>query len=86
MKRMLIAGCMIFAFFLSLCAFAQEKTIDQLTEESVAKCKETASTKPTAAMIVEKVTKACTMIEKDGESAFSKFRGKDSEFIFAGTY
>ena len=37
-------------------------------------------------MIIEKVDEACKLVEKDGEAAFAKFKGKDSDFIFAGTY
>jgi signal transduction histidine kinase len=37
-------------------------------------------------MIVGKVDEACALLEKEGKAAFPKFLGKDSPFIFAGTY
>ena len=37
-------------------------------------------------MIKEKVKKACEILEKDGKKGFAKFKGKDSDFLFAGTY
>jgi cytochrome c len=58
----------------------------KLAEESAAFCKTTAQTKATPQMIVEKVKEACALIEKEGAKAFPKFQGKDSKFIFAGTY
>lgn len=57
-----------------------------LTDESIARCQETASTKATQDMIVEKVNAACALLKAEGTAAFRKFRGKDSEFLFAGTY
>ena len=63
-----------------------EKSAEELAKESEAACIASASTKVTQALIVEKVTKACALLEKEGKAAFGKFKGKDSEFIFAGTY
>jgi signal transduction histidine kinase len=60
--------------------------LQALTDESIAKCQATASTKATAEMIVEKVNAAVALIQAEGEAAFATFRGKDSEFLFAGTY
>jgi len=37
-------------------------------------------------MIMDKVDKAAALLQKEGKAAFTKFKGKDSEFIFAGTY
>ncbi len=44
------------------------------------------STKPTPQMVMDKVNKAAALLGKEGKAAFPKFQGKDSEFIFAGTY
>jgi cytochrome c len=60
--------------------------VKKLAEESEAYCSSSATTKPTPQMIVGKVDEACKLIEKDGKKAFSKFKGKGSCFIFAGTY
>ncbi len=63
-----------------------EKSPDELAKETEEACAASAKTKPTFEMITEKVNKACALLEKEGKAAFPKFKGKDSEFIFAGTY
>lgn len=57
-----------------------------VTEESKAYCASTAITKPSPEMIVDKVNDACLLLSNDGKKAFPKFKGKNSTFIFAGTY
>ncbi|MGD9200682.1 MAG: cache domain-containing protein [Chitinispirillia bacterium] len=58
----------------------------KITEESIAKCKATSSVKATPEMIIEKVEQACVLVEKKGKKAFPAFKGKNSDFLFAGTY
>ncbi len=58
----------------------------ELYKESIEKCKLPVETKPTVKLIMEKVTMGCKMIEMYGKDAFLDFKGKDSEFLFAGTY
>jgi signal transduction histidine kinase len=58
----------------------------KLAQESETFCASTASTKPTPEMIISKVNEACVLVEKEGTKSFSKFKGKNSTFIFAGTY
>jgi cytochrome c len=58
----------------------------KLAEESEAYCAATATTKPTPKMIMDKVDEACALLSKEGKKAFPKFKGKNSTFIFAGTY
>ena len=83
--RMWIAVfCFIFLFG-AIPALAQTSPED-LAKESEAACVASASTKPTPEMIADKVEKACALLQKEGVEAFPKFKGKDSEFIFAGTY
>ncbi|MBF0499548.1 MAG: cache domain-containing protein [Candidatus Riflebacteria bacterium] len=65
---------------------AADPTVEELQKESEARCTETAKDKPTPVIIMEKVDKACELLAKDGAAAFSKFKGKDSDFIFCGTY
>jgi cytochrome c len=65
--------------------FAQNSP-DELAKESEAYCASTASVKPTPQMIIDKVNAACELLKKEGKAAFPKFQGKDSEFIYAGTY
>ncbi len=72
---------------MSVSAFAQASpAAKRLAEESEEKCAQTASTKPTPEMIMDKVAAGCELIEEKGKAAFSKFKGKHSEFLFAGTY
>ena len=61
-------------------------TPEELAKESEQACAASASVKATPEMVIEKVNKACELISKEGKAAFPKFKGKDSEFIFAGTY
>jgi len=76
--------CSVFLFS-AIPAFAQ-KTPDELAKESEAACVASESTKATSQMIIDKVEKAAALLQKEGKAAFPKFKGKDSEFIFAGTY
>jgi hypothetical protein len=58
-----------------------------LAAESEKQCAATAKDKPTAPdVIVAKVKEACTLLEKEGPASFPKFQGKDSPFIYEGTY
>lgn len=59
---------------------------DLITQESIDKAKSTETIKPTAQMIKEKVNMAVALIEKEGEASFPKFKGKNSDFIYSGTY
>ncbi len=63
-----------------------EQTRAELAKESAAKAAATASTKATPELIVEKVNLGCEVLGKEGAGALSRFKGKDSDFIFAGTY
>lgn len=38
------------------------------------------------AVIIAKVNEACALLQKEGLAAFPKFSGKDSAFIYEGTY
>lgn len=65
---------------------AQQKSVEDLQKETVAACTATAKDKITVEKIKEMVDKACVLLEKEGTAAFPKFKGKDSPFIFCGTY
>ncbi|MCP4547411.1 MAG: hypothetical protein GY835_13215 [bacterium] len=55
--------------------------------ESEAYCKTTATKEATSPnVIIAKVEAGCKLLEKEGLAALPKFCGKDSEFIFNGTY
>jgi cytochrome c len=63
-------------------------TAEDLAKESSAYCAQTAkdAAKLTPQMIIEKVDQACKLVEEKGVQAFAAFQGKDSPFIFCGTY
>lgn len=81
---LIVAFCALFLFN-AIPALAQ-KTPDELAKESEDSCLASASTKPTPQMVMDKVNKAAVLLQKEGKAAYPKFKGKDSEFIFAGTY
>ena len=88
MNRFRIAVLAVFFVtfgFLTLPALA-DKTPDELAKETEEACEATAATKPTPQMIMDKVNQACALLQKEGKAGFSKFSGKGSEFVFAGTY
>jgi cytochrome c len=59
---------------------------EQLAKESEEAAAASAKDPITADLIVKKVEKAAELLQKEGKAAFPKFKGKNSEFIFAGTY
>ncbi len=60
---------------------------EMLAAESEATVSATIKQTPTMpATIVAKVDEACALLEKEGPAAFAKFKGKDSHFLFDGTY
>jgi hypothetical protein len=75
----LIAGCVIYTH-----GWAQ--TPAELAAESIAYCRTTATTAPTPEMIMAKVDRGASLLEKEGSAAFPKFMGQGSDFLFAGTY
>jgi cytochrome c len=88
MKRI---GIAVLVVFFSTCGFQTlfalaDKTPDELAKETEEACEATAATKPTPQMIMDKVNQACALLQKEGKAGFSKFQGKDSQFVFAGTY
>jgi hypothetical protein len=67
-------------------AAADAPSPEDLAKESEARCVATAAQKPTPQQIMQKVDEGVALLEKEGEAAFPKFKGKDSPFIFGGTY
>jgi signal transduction histidine kinase len=82
----MIKEAVIVMFVITLCFGQVTESTKKLAQESEIFCASTASTKPTPQMLMDKVTEGCKLIEKEGKKAFSKFKGKGSNFIFAGTY
>lgn len=70
----------------SLAAADPAPEIMALAAESEAKCVATEKDVPTPQQIIDKVKEGAALVAKEGKGAFLKFRGKDSPFIFAGTY
>ncbi len=58
----------------------------ELAKESEARCTATAGDKATPHLVMQKVKEAAALVEKEGRAAFPKFKGKDSPFLFCGTY
>jgi cytochrome c len=83
-KGLISVFCLV--FLLSAIPALAQKTQDEMAKESEEACAASASTKATPQMVMDKVEKAAALLQKEGKAAFPKFRGKDSEFIFAGTY
>jgi signal transduction histidine kinase len=75
-----------FAFFLVAIPALAEQPPAELAKESVQALMASASTPATPQLVVEKVNKAAALLQKEGKAAFPKFQGKESEFIFGGTY
>lgn len=67
---------------------AADTTAAALAAESEAYCSSTINNdRPTPpSVVVQKVKEACALLEKEGPAAFPKFSGKNSPFIYEGTY
>ncbi len=82
MNRIIICLCAVLLMTQPL--YADEAS---LAEESEAYVKTTAPDKPTSPqLIVDKVNEACIHLQAEGVGAYPKFKGKDSKFLFEGTY
>lgn len=58
----------------------------EVNKQSLDKEKATAGDKATAQLVEQKVRDACKLLEKEGSAAFPKFYGKNSPYLFSGTY
>jgi cytochrome c len=81
-----LLGLGVAAFILQTGPAWAQKSVEDLQKETVAACADSAKNKITIDKIKETVDKACVLLEKEGTEAFPKFKGKDSAFIFCGTY
>lgn len=82
-----ICACAILIVQLASAPASDEKSAADLAKESEAYCKSTVMERPTPPnLIIEKVNAACELLQREGSSAFSKFKGEGSEFLFEGTY
>lgn len=69
-------------------AVAKDAAAAALAAESETYCVSTTrKDRPTPpGIVVKKVKEACALLEKEGPAAFPKFSGKNSPFIYEGTY
>lgn len=81
-----LLGLLVAAIILQMGPAWAQQSAEDLQKETVAACADSAKDKVTIEKIKEMVDKACVLLEKEGTEAFPKFKGKDSEFIFCGTY
>lgn len=65
---------------------AAEADLDAIAKETEAACAASAKDKATPEVLMAKTREAAALLEKEGDAAFAKFRGKDSPFVFCGTY
>ncbi len=59
---------------------------EELAKASAEFCSSTDGQPITTDMVVDKVKAAVSILNAEGAAAYPKFMGKDSEFIFGGTY
>jgi signal transduction histidine kinase len=78
--------CVVFLFAAHSAAFAASAEEQALAKESEAKCLSTVADSVTPQLIMKKIKEAVALVEKDGKKSFSQFKGKNSPFIFSGTY
>ncbi|MBN8525268.1 MAG: cache domain-containing protein [Planctomycetes bacterium] len=67
-------------------ACSAEVDLEALAKETEVAAAASAKDKATPEIIMAKTREAAALLEKDGDAAFDKFRGKDSPFVFCGTY
>jgi len=87
-KGMILVSIMAVSviFFAGLSSVAAEITPAELAKASEAKAVATSKDPLTTELIMKKVDEAVALLGKKGEAAFPEFQGKDTKFIFAGTY
>ena len=87
-KKMIFVSIVAIAaiFFIGLGSVAAEMTADELAKESEARAVATSKDPLTTDLIMKKVDKAVALLGAKGAAAFPEFQGKETDFIFAGTY
>jgi len=76
----------LLVFFVNPATAELDAQAKALLQGSIAQAKETSVVKPTAEMVVAKVEQAAQLVAELGPASFPRFKGADSEFIYAGTY
>ncbi len=88
-RRILSASALAFLLGTVGRLIAADTTAAALAAESEAYCTSTINRdgRPTPpSVVIQKVKEACALLEKEGPAAFPKFSGKNSPFIYEGTY
>jgi signal transduction histidine kinase len=67
-------------------ATAADVDLDVIAKETETACAASAADKATPELLMAKTREAAALLEQEGDAAFAKFRGKDSTFVFCGTY
>ncbi len=83
LKYLAALGC---AATLAFPLGVQSATVEQLAKESEERSMVTAVNPATPEEVMAKVNAGAAVLEKEGKAALERFRGKDSPFIFGGTY
>jgi len=87
MKPILINLVLLSAMVLLAQPVVAEMSPEALSAESLAYCKSTVKNEPMLpATVIAKVEEAHALLSVEGAAAFPKFRGKDSPFLYGGTY
>jgi cytochrome c len=68
------------------CASAADVDLAAIATETEIACAASATNKATPELLMAKTREAAALLEQEGAEAFAKFRGKDSPFVFCGTY
>jgi len=80
-KRVAVASLLVLAM-----SFGVTLVQADLAKESADRAQATSETKATPDLVKERVDAAAALLEAEGAVSYPKFRGGDSEFIYAGTY
>lgn len=91
MRRINLAASLLVCTTIVVSLFAGEKPVDpnntpELAKESETYCASTAGTKATQEMIEKKVDDVIALLKAKGTDAYKEMKGKDSKYLFAGTY
>ncbi len=81
-----LAGFFLAGLVLQPLGVRAQPTPEELHKETLAACAASGKTSASFTLIKQKVDQACSLLTHEGKAAFPKFKGKNSEFIFCGTY
>jgi signal transduction histidine kinase len=85
-RTILLTVFSLLVFPLTAAFAALDPQTEAMRQGSVARAQQTATVKPTVQIVMDKVEQAAQLVAELGPAAFPRFKGADSEFIYAGTY